>query len=262
MVSDIFYWYLPSIILENIFFLLVSLLIIGFLGFHHNSAWKSIRPVVSNHLHIVNVIVIYIIFLISSSSTAFIQLIDYRFLSPILIPLNILFFSYLLEVLNHSRNQNNINVFSFFQIFFFISILIFYPLSISKNIIFDQISEGKSFTSKSWRENETMKYFTEKMTDCNVYSNGSSVILFYTGKEVRAVPKKRNGGIEIDTLTTLKKKWPYEDQVCLIWFDDIDYDLGLYVTFNPEDLLSITKLQKEIKFKDGTIYFLSKIIPN
>ena len=139
-----------------------------------------------------------------------------------------------------------------------LSILTIFLVGKSKHALSNHLSNGSGYTSKSWRDSETVKYVINDLPEeCPIYSNSYDSIRFITEKNAESTPVKKNGVIELATIETIQKNWPDEDKVCVVWFDNIYRDF----LFTPEEILEITHLEKKIELSDGAIYFLSKIQP-
>lgn len=255
MLSNILGWYFPGR-LQNLYIFAVIFLIIGFLiGIYYVDIWIKRKPNLSWQTPFIILIAIYTIFLVASSKTSFQQLIDSRYLSPIFIPLNLLLLSYIQELIKplgsrFGKKKTNL------ILFVIISLWVIIIGRQTGNTLLNHFNYGNSFTSKSWRNSETIEYFDNNLTNCTVYSNGMDVIQFLTDKNVYSTPLKTSGASVVATLSTLKNEWPKEDNVCVVWFDQITWRKYY---FTPDELMSVTKLQDEVRLNDGAIYFLSKI---
>lgn len=94
MLNNILGWYFPGR-LQSLYIFAVIFSIIGFLiGIYYLDIWIKRKPNLSWQTPFIILIAIYIIFLVASSKTSFLQLIDSRYLSPVFIPLNLLLLSY------------------------------------------------------------------------------------------------------------------------------------------------------------------------
>ena len=257
MGNSILNWYIPARVEMNRLLLALLFIIIGFfIGIYFIKAKpKGINYFVWQYPYIIY-IVIYSIFLVASSPS-YQQLIDSRYLSPILIPLNILLVFYILEISKIFEGILNNNKAFLLKILIMISFLVV-PFLRAKSSIMNQIDQGIGYTAKVWEESETIEFLESNSLNCAIYSNGADVIYFLSGEQVNSLPRKNSGSIEIATLTTISSEWPIEEKVCIVWFDNItwrDY------FFTPEELLQISKVEDETQLADGTIYLISEGLP-
>ena len=88
-----------------------------------------------------------------------------------------------------------------------LSVFIIFPITRVMNVLSNQIVQGSGYTTKSWRESETMRYILKEKLDCPIYSNGVDVISFVTGKNVSNMPFKKRGAIEVATIESIKKTY-------------------------------------------------------
>ena len=257
-VISILGWYLPYRNEINPILIAGVFCIIGLsIGIYYKEIWIENTPNLSWQYPYMFLIAIYIILIITASTLSFSDPVGDRFLSPIFIPFNLLLLYYLLELIKPFRLQFGEKKAEYLLIILLIVGIIF-PTIRTGNTLLNQRNEGTSYTSKSWRESETVQYFISKLSTCPVYSNGSDAIHFLTGKQVNSVPVKKNGALVVSSISQLKNNWPNEDNICLVWFDQITWRKNY---FTPEELISITDLRNQVKLKDGTIYYLSKINP-
>lgn len=252
MGNSIMGWYLPGRVVMNRLLIAIIFLVLGFfVVIYFKEVYSKEKRTFSWQSPFIVFVVVYLILLVASSKL-FHPLIDSRFLSPILVPLNLLLITYMKEILKIFRGRiaiNNLNV-------LLIPILIVFiitPIWRTRATLKTQINDGKGYTSKIWRESELLKHYQDYTKHCDSYSNGSDVIRFYHGEEVEPLPRKTFGSIEVATIESLSEEWPNEKYTCLVVFNNINRDYN----FTPEELIQISELTSEIEFNDGKIYFLT-----
>jgi len=251
MGNSILNWYIPDRVEMNRLLLATIFLMIGFfVGIYFKEIYSKEKQNLSWQLPFLVFIIVYLIFLVATSKS-YHQLIDSRYLSPILIPLNLILISYMWEIIRIFRGRiaiKNLNV-------LLMPLLIFLILPIVRtgSAILTEFNDGRGYTSKIWRESETLKYYRDYTFNCDIYSNGSDVIQFYNGEVVKSMPRKKTGAIEVANIESLSEDWPIKENVCLVWFDEITWR-DYY--FTPEEILQVTELKSKIKFNDGNIYLL------
>jgi hypothetical protein len=191
---------------------------------------------------------------ITSTTTAYDHIAN-RLLSPIYVPLFIILFIALDEILKWLSGYFNGKLIT---IIFALSIIIWmiYPAGKSVYIINDYKKlSGFGFSSDYWDNRETVKYLiTHKnlVSSYVLYSNVPEAVYLLTNLEARWSPAKTlyNSPQLINTNSNLKEIWNGNDKICLVWFDKIDRKF----------LYSIDELQKDIKmikigqFSDGAVY--------
>ncbi len=243
-------WYLPKL---NWIWIAVVLVFIGIgLGFFIKFNKKNGKPFLSTFFPLLTSIVIYPILLVAISTHAFNGLVDNRYLSPVFIPTNLFLICTLLSLGSIWQEKVGKTVTQLFLIFL-VSLLNVVPFTKSFQAIEVQIEEGRGYTSRLWRESETLDYYF-KMSDCNIFSNGTDVIEFAAHAEIQALPRKKYWATTIATIDSLKSTWPVEKHICVLWFDDIPRDYY----FTPAELKQFMLLEKEVRFSDGVVYYLSR----
>ena len=249
-------WFLPQSMRSNWIWIAALLLVVGALVFNYfMQIRKTAKPDLRWQVPYIILIVGYILFIVASSKTSFTGLIDNRYMSVIYIPLLLLVFYYVYELLAKFGLMLGTRKAGILACVL-IAAWVFYPLKATRTSVSSLMDMGLGYTNKFWRASETMQYLEQNLASCSVYSNGKDVIQFYTGRTVGYVPYRTSGIAVVADLAWVKEHWPKESQVCVVWFDQI-YWRNYF--FPPEDLMKVVNLQDEIKLSDGTIYIVNKI---
>ena len=121
--------------------------------------------------------------------------------------------------------------------------------------IIDIHDNGIGYSSKSWRQSETIHYLKSVSLNGNIYTNGADAFRFWTGKEARMLPKKREE-------TTLIPNDNYSEQLQNLC-DDVKEGNAMIVFFTGisrsyfpklSELKSKCDLPIRMELKDGYIF--------
>ncbi|MBI9046169.1 MAG: glycosyltransferase family 39 protein [Anaerolineaceae bacterium] len=252
-------WYLPSRITDSRPILMLLSLIIGFLvcmifvwaKTPITALLKQTRPLI---VFILLVIIGYIGFLIISSTTTNYDSINYRLLSPIVVPITLILFS-AIEILFKLIKQRFTSkpVESIFVAG--IILWLIFPAKVTVLNVINQFNEGTGFSAYYWEDSHTIQYIRDhNLSNCTIYSNGADVTYLLLNINVKPIPSKSSGANVIADLSSLNNSFPQENKACLVWFNHITRKY----LFTPDELISITNLEQVIQLDDGTIYVVSK----
>jgi len=251
--NSILSWYIPDRVETNRLLLVSIFFIIGFLvGIYYIKFRKRERRYFIWTYPFVIFIINYMFFLIATSP-AYNQLIDSRYLSPILIPLNLLLIFSIIEIsrvveLKFGHVDKNITITVLLIIFMTV------PIIRTINQVSSHTKSGSGYTSRLWLESETLKYYKENISNCKVFSNGSDVILFSTGEIVKPMPSKSAVTGDFSSLNFEDTFLESRKSICIVWFDNISRDYFLA----PDEILQSDISFYTIELGDGTIYYLDE----
>jgi hypothetical protein len=251
-------WYLPRRISDSRPLLMILAMMIGFfIGIGFKDGWISDGLKFIKKSPISLLVLIYIGFLVLSSKTSFLQLIDNRYLSPVFIPINILLFSFIEKGLIYLRSSSHrTNLIILFCVS--IGIWLIYPIRNTIIVIDNHYQNGSEYTSKSWHQSETIQYLINNRTldsQCTIYTNSSDAVYLFTNLRVKSIPSKTSGAEDFADISSLRDSWPQENKACIVWFNQLTWRTDL---FTPNELMSVTNVEHITQLNDGAIYFLSR----
>ena len=252
-------WYLPEkIALSRPLLMLICAIVAFIVGLEFRVVWEKLRKYLSTYGPLMTYILIYTGFLVISSRTAFWQIIDNRYLSPIFIPVTILLFLFAEAIFSslptQYLSQRILNIF----LGAIIAISLIYPAVTSFSFIEDQFPVGMGYSSKNWEDSKTIQYILKHPTlgsACAIYSNGPDALYLFANLNAKSTPEKSEGATVVAKVSALKGLWPQEDKACIVQFDAINWRDYL---FSPSELMTVSNLERVIKFDDGAIYFVSR----
>lgn len=198
------------------------------------------------------VTVIYIIFLIISSTIVHIDKIDNRLLSPVFIPLVLVVLSGLSTLVQLSKlllkRFSTKRIHSFMAIIFCMVLLVLFTGTV-ENIQFLRAQGCGGYNSKKWRESKTVHYLRHQplQNEYPIYSNDPYALYIFTGFIARFSPL-----IKTD-LSSLRGNWPDLTPAYFIWFDE-NHSNHYYT---PHNLQSITNFSLVFELGDGAIYVVN-----
>ena len=259
MAETVLSWYAPESMVMSRLFIAILFLFIGLIiGLFHKEIWLILkRPDFSSWQSLFVIFILgYLLFLVANKNSYY-QLIDSRYLSPILIPVNLLIISYLGVIVSLFEKRVEIDGSTYILIPIML-ILMIVPILRTRSTLISHISHGDGYTSKFWKESETLNSYHDFIVNCDVYSNAEDVIGFYFGEVVKSVPHKRSGTRELGTLEAISDEWSDEVDICLVWFDLNNWRDYL---FSPGEFLEIFELEQTRKFNDGALYIFSSKKP-
>ncbi len=126
--------------------------------------------------------------------------------------------------------------------------------------ISDIYSQGRGFSGKAWRNSEIIGKIKSLPEEIKIYSNGSDIIYFLTGKLTRSFPAKGSGSLL--HLSDEPARSTYDPEMGALK-NKLKIEGGILVYFNrvsrtylaaEEDLKKYLSLQLLEKFSDGAIY--------
>jgi hypothetical protein len=258
LANTIIQWYLPmqNTIQKLIFTCLIVVISFGVILLKRKEkTWVVLKEIYPCFIFIL----LYTgIILISSTTTAYDHIGD-RLLSPIYIPVFFILFiicDKILKWLSKYFNRKLITIFFAAGIFFWM----IYPLGKTVYIINDYMKlSGFGYNSRYWGNSETIKFLIdhkELKNDYTFYSNIPEGLYFLADIEARWSPAKTlyNSPELVNAGSNFREILKGKDKVCLVWFDKNDRQF----LYPIDELQKSTNMIKVARFKDGTIYIITK----
>lgn len=255
----IMHWYLPDRFIFSRPILVLMSVILGFMaGVSFALANAPIKTLIKQTrpflVGLFLVVIGYTAFLIISSTTTYYDQIDNRLLAPIAVPLNLLLFPVIEATFKPFKTRFAAKTIDLLVAGGIILCLL-YPARTTAAVVNYLSHEGSGYLSRSWRNSATIQYLRENdLSDCTVYSNGAEAIYINIDHKVKRTPAKSWGGSAIDDLSSLEDTWPQEDPVCIVWLNR----LSSPAFFTPDELISVTNIEKITHLDDGSIYLVSR----
>jgi hypothetical protein len=255
--DDLMTWYIPGIIANHRLTLILFGMIIGFsVGFNLKESLQSVKLKLRQIIPIVLFIVIYTAFLVISSTTTAYDAIGDRLLSPIYVPLTLLFLILAQALVGSYRGRFSNKIGDSFLIIVVAIWLLAYPIH---NILVKAVELapiGQGYSSKSWIESQTVQYLLQHQTlqsECTIYTNGPDAAYILAHLATKTSPSRREYNFQGATNenSRLANVWLIENnKACLVWFDKINRnDL-----FTFAELRSVANINLIARFDDGAIY--------
>jgi len=253
-------WYIPGRISGHRSMLMLLSVTIGFLaGLSTRGNWSKVRTLLSEIGPLLLPIIAYVGFLLVSSTTTAHDKIGNRLLSPVFVPITLLFLllvSKILTSLTERRlSQKRVSILLAVTIVMWLV----YPARATMSLITNAMSQGQGYSSKIWRNSQTIKYLLQNRTlesECVIYTNGPDALYILANLTARMSPRRTmyNSPKIINDISSLKGFWPEESNSCLIWFDRI----GRNYLFTLDELRTVANMQQIIRFEDGAIYSVKR----
>lgn len=255
-------WYIPERISEHRSILMLLSAVIGFLfGLSTKGNYNKIKVILIETRLLSLFIIVYLSFLVVSSTLVAYDRIGHRLLSPIFIPLTLLIFIFAskisLWITEKLIQQKCLNL----LILAIISIWLIYPTRASIFQILDLMDQGLGYNNKFWKNSQTIKYLSQNRALISkfdiIYSNAPDAIYILAGFKSEMIPSKiphHLPKIRINNLVSLKGLWPEKDNSILIYFKQVNWTY----LFTLNELQTIANIQQIISFEDGVIYHIMK----
>lgn len=251
-------WFRPAALADNGFVVLVVVLLAQLVVAAVILAYPQRRETRDSVLHLnvpaVLFIVGYVAFLLVSTLSTNLNLIDDRYLIPIFVPLMIVVFgsaSVVTQALEPKLNRTTLSLVTALGIV----LLLVWPLRVTLLSMRHWHDNGEGFTSALWDTNETLRYLKDNPTvvaDQLIYSNYPHVIFAHLRQSVQFIPYHYYVGSTrpMRELPQLQGVWPAGDAV-IVWFNWGDWQTHL---FRPEELGTISQMSEIVVTADGTIW--------
>ncbi len=259
ILTNISGWFLPNEILHSRFLIALVIVVIALvvgLSQREIKIWKNFYYPLPFALTVF--IFLYGLFLLVSSISSFEQLIDNRYLSPIFIPMTLLFFSWqnAIKSISHGR----------------ISLIIVFSISVVFSLVFvshqvkttlsnkDKLPSFRlGFNTRTELQNDTIRYLIEHpslVDNCEIYTNHPVAVDFIAYFPAVTTPSKGihyYSSMVIDDISQLYGLWPMQ-KACLVWLNSHE-DKKLYAL---SDLKKVITLEEIVSFSDGSISYIYK----
>jgi len=121
-------------------------------------------------------------------------------------------------------------------------------------------NEGNQYTSRTWRNSESIAYVGSLPKGLIVYSNGPDVISFLTGKEAVSIPHRVDYITNYPNSDFERELWAMKNKLIqngalIVYFDSIDWRWYLPT---KEELEDVHGIPLNLRLKDGTVYATDK----
>lgn len=200
---------------------------------------------------------IYVVFLIITSTTTAFDRIDTRLLSPVAVPTLLIllgFGSSAVELPGKRRPYARL-----FSVLFVGGLVALWAwhLHTTFDLIQTARQSGIGYSSERWSQDSLVRYLQgHRVTEhCAVYSNDVSAVYYHLGIIPRMMPLKTyyNSPAPASDPALLQGQWPPDDCAFLVWFRD---NRSQYYTLN--ELRAFTTLDAVVTFGDEGLYTISK----
>jgi hypothetical protein len=251
-------WYMPIWITDSRSNLLLLGAVVGIiLIFSVKNRWQSVKITLRQSSPLILLVIIYVVFLIVSSTMFAYDQIDDRLLSPVNIPITLLIFILIQTIMAPYSERFSKKIVNSFLIIA-VAICLIYPIRMTLLHVADTFQNGQGYASKVWIENEMIPYLRQHPTleaEGPIYTNDPSAIYLLTQFNAKISPAKTqyHSFASANDLSQFKSIWPPESRACLVWFDRTGADY----LFSPDELLPIVNLKTIVRLQDGTIYSLT-----
>jgi len=252
-------WYIPGIIQDHRPTLILFGAVLGFfIGLDPKGSWQRVKVILRKISPIVLFAIIYTTFLVISSTTTAYDIIDYRLLSPIYVPLTLLLLILAQALVEPYRRRFSNKIINSFLIIG-LAIGLVYPIHATIINAVNFTSTGGGYSSKAWVESETIQYLLQHKTlksECTIYTNGTDVTNILAHLATKGIPARTNYNSPdlVNDISKLRGSWPEESNACLVWFDTIK---RTYL-FTIDELQEIANIGLIARFKDGAIYSITR----
>ncbi len=252
-------WYIPGIIGDHRATLLLFGVAVGFLaGLSPEDSRKRMRGLLRQNSPLVLFIIVYLTFLIISSTTTAYDSIGNRLLSPIYVPLTLFMFILIEAITEPYRRRFSKRIVNFILVPG-LAIWLLFPLNATLMRANYVTHFGQGFSSKAWRESETIQYIRQhKTTDstCTMFTNAAAAVYILTNVEAAMSPAETSyNSLEAPKdISRLQGVWPAEKKACLVWFDKVTQEN----LFTIDELRRVARITRMARFTDGTIYSVER----
>lgn len=268
--NTILSWYSPKRVFfdSSIFALLLiiaGLLVVWIILLNR----KKILRILVKYFNLISVIIIYLLFLIFSSTTVAYNTIGNRLLSPVFIPITVFLlilglkaFSFLIKTYSHKTYRIIV-----LSAIIFLWVLLLFPnyAQISTPLWGNEVIRELGYNEYYWKENQTAKYFQKDIQPTNgtlIYSNEPYALYILTNiiSEISPYNSELLNGLssykETKNILHLKGLWPKENNSYLVWFNRYSYLKPSL--FKIEDLMMIADFQLVRRLDDGAVYLIRR----
>lgn len=257
--DTLLYWFVPDDIANRLFLIVFSVSIGIFAGHNLKNRWQEVKLRLKQISPILMFAIIYLIFLIISSTTTAYDRINNRLLSPVYIPFALLILILAEMIVAPYRKKFSNSLVNTFLIISMVIWLVYPIRNITLNTI-KLLQNGRGYNSKAWRESEVIQYLssTELETEYPLFTNAPDAAYILAELSTKMSPSKRKGGnsSSLPNMSPyeIEDSWPEENKAYLIWFDK---KIRTYL-FTPEELQKITNMELIADLEDGEIYIVTR----
>lgn len=261
-VEKIISWFLPESTVDSGLFFFIAILFFGFIMYRHFISKSKPAHVLEQLKNRVAILIIFILVYLSAviivSSFRSIDPIDDRLLSPVYIPLILLF---CISTYNFKRRSGSGWYKSAFTFLLFL-LLLCKPIITNSTYVARHIKFGSGYSGSNWEKENVKSWISGflglKDSINSVYSNDPFAVYYLTGVYSKWSPVKAFGGSdEIHTqLDELNGVWPVEGESYFIWINERKFQQR--ALYNPAELKAVANIEKVDSSSLGTIYLVSK----
>jgi hypothetical protein len=252
-------WYFPTIflgVIPTLIFIGISLVIITVITSREKSNCEQFP--IHKIYPIGLLVIIYITFLIISSSTIAYDQIDFRLLSPLFIPITLILMTIIQGFFDKLQKRIPKNITKII-LFLLLAVLVLHPIQTTFYNAENFYINGIGYSNKEWLQSKTIQYIRihqNFVLGCDVYSNGNDAIYILTNQNTKTSPAKTkyNSSAVIEDISALKGSWPETNNACLVWFNKINRPH----LFTIDELQTVANMKLIDHFDDGEIYSIMK----
>lgn len=256
-------WYIPRIVAERCSLLIlcgITLIVLGCLADSRvRQHWPTVKTSFPQMGLPVLFSIVYVGFLIISSTTTAYDRIDNRLLSPVFVPITLVLLSVLFEILPSLTGKQLLQRSTRFLRLITLVAWLAYSGAAAIVLISRAQNQGQGYNSLPWRSSQTINYLlkeTNLQSNCTIYSNAPDALYILGNITAKLSPKKTmyNSPEVVEDLSSLRGSWPEENQACLVWFHE---DIRSYL-FTVDELRTIANVQPIAHLEDGSIYLITR----
>ena len=197
---------------------------------------------------------IYGLFLVISASTAAIDVIDSRLMSPLFVPL---LWLVLVLMARFAQRWQGRTWLRHLPLTLFIVVFILYGGIVSGYRLTKCLTEGAGgYATDSWQTSETVAYLRSLSFDGPTFSNAPDVTYILADRPTLFSPKETAGrsSLVLNTLDELANTWPESSPALLVWFDNA----GRSYLYTPAELQTIVNIEPLARLGDGIVYCVDR----
>jgi hypothetical protein len=261
VLKELVIWYIPYRIAKHrvilILFVVGICLIVGLnlkaICQSVKVRWRQMSPVAL-------FVIFYTVFLVMSSTTTAYDPIGYRLLSPIYVPLTLLFLILVQALFEPYRRRLSNKMMDFFWVIALVIGMLVYPiLSVTINAV-HYAKSGQGYSSKTWLESQTVQYLRNHQSlesECTIYTNAPDAAYILANFTTKMSPartfynslKSKNDISEVESILFAEN-----NKVCIVWFDNANREY----LFTIEELQAVTNINLIARLDDGAIYSVTQ----
>jgi hypothetical protein len=269
--SEITNWFLPisllssiwelMIILTSLIFVIITIILL-----------INIKKIIDKKTYIIPTLyffMIYLLFINISASIVGFDRLNFRLLSPLFIPIIIIFITvvdHLFSMIDNVKNHRTSNFLSKlfllikkphrFKLFLYLIMILILVSSfaLTSSSFISNIHNGIGiYSSPMWKNSELLEVFVDSDFNKSIYSNAPDAIYYFTNiKDVRFAPRKTfQASYELtDDLIQFNISIINNEKIYLAWFKNVNRSY----MYSIEELNNLYNIESYIKKIDGDIY--------